>query len=61
MKQKYEEKRIIDICGVLDIDDDEGYVIIVNESKDDETKTYPLIDILKKMEGQIVNIKSSVY
>lgn len=59
MKQKYEKKTTIDVCDVLDLDDGEGYTITIEDK--DSVNSYPLSQILKLMEGQIVNIKSDIF
>lgn len=53
MKSKYEDFRCIEICGVLDKDDDDNVVVIVDED------TYQLDDIVKDLLGHTVQIKCS--
>jgi hypothetical protein len=56
MKAKFEKTVVLDAIGVLDIDDNGEYALIV-ETKDD-VKTYALSDILKEIAGTTVHIKS---
>ena len=50
-KPKYEEKTVLEIVGILDINEDNQLVVIVDES------TYLLEDILKSKLGQEVQFK----
>lgn len=57
-KQKYEEKKVISICGELQKTDND-YIVIVKD-KDDETE-YSLSDILNEMVGSIISLTSDIY
>lgn len=50
-KPKYEEKTVLEIIGVLDIDDEDNLVVCVEE------KAYDLKNILKSKIGQEVQFK----
>ena len=50
-KQKYEEKKVIDVVGILDKVDDR-YVIMVNNEE------YDLLELVEKCLGSEVCIKS---
>lgn len=58
-KQKYEEKKVIAICGRLDKTEDGDYVVTV-EDKDDYTE-YSLMDILQSMCGSVISLTSDIY
>ena len=50
-RPKYEEKTVLEIVGILDVNEDNQLVVIVDES------TYLLEDILKNKLGQEVQFK----
>ncbi len=50
-KPKYEEKTVLEIVGILDVNEDNQLVVIVDES------TYLLEDVLKNKLGQEVQFK----
>ena len=50
-KQKYEEKKVIDVVGILDKVDDR-YVIVVNN------KEYDLLELVEKCLGSGVHLMS---
>ena len=56
MKAKFEKTVGLDAIGVLDIDENGEYALIV-ETKD-SVNTYALSDILKEIAGTTVQIKS---
>lgn len=53
-KQKYEHKQVISIVGTLDKNEDDRYIITVEEK--DNIQEYDLADILKEMEGSVISI-----
>ena len=55
-KQKYEVKKLIQIVGRLDKNENNEYFITV-EDKDD-IQEYELSNILSEMEGTIINLTS---
>lgn len=57
MKQKYQCQKVLDVCGVLDLNDDNKYVIRVEEN--DEIIDYSLAEILTNLVGEVVEIKST--
>ena len=59
MKQIYEEKKVINLCGRLDKDGEGNYKVTVEDK--DSCETYDLNDILENMEGQLVSIKSDIF
>jgi hypothetical protein len=50
-KQKYEEKKVIDVVGILDKVDDR-YVIMVNNEE------YDLLELVEKCLGSVVHLNS---
>lgn len=59
-KQKYEEKRVISICGRLDKTEDGDYICTVEE-KDEGCTEYLLSDILDNMCGHVISLTSKMY
>lgn len=57
-KQKYENKRVISICGLLDKNEDGDYFITVSDKYDIET--YDLEDILSAMQGNVISLSSDI-
>ena len=57
-KQKYEKKQIITICGTLDKNEDDRYIVIVEDK--DTFQEYDLTDILEEMEGHVISLSSDV-
>lgn len=55
-KQKFEHKKVLSICGVLDKDESGEY--IVNIYTKDDYQTVSLVDILDSILGQEINISS---
>lgn len=58
-KQKFEEKKVITICGILSRNDEGEYIVAVEDKND--VKIYPLDDILKSMEDSIISLTSDIY
>lgn len=50
-KQKFEDNRVIDICGILDKDEDGEWIVLVEE------ESYSLSQYLDEMAGHEVVIK----
>lgn len=57
MKQKFEHKEVISICGRVVKENDKYYIYV--EQKDDVT-AYPIDTILEKIEGSEVTINSDI-
>ena len=58
-KQKYEEKKVISLCGLL-AKNKEGQYIVTVEEKDSLTR-YDLADILAQMEGSVISLTSAIF
>lgn len=58
-KQKYERKQVISIAGTLDKNEDDRYIITVEEK--DNIQEYDLADILKEMEGSVIVLTSDIF
>lgn len=56
MKQIYEKKKVYNVCGTLEKDENGRWVIIV-ENKDN-VETYNLDGLLSDMNGTIISLKS---
>ncbi len=52
MKECYEKKETLKICGLLDKNPDDEYTIYVDNTE------YPLVDILEKLKGQTIVLSS---
>lgn len=52
-KAKYQEKKVIEVVGILDKDEDGELVVMVDES------SYPISFILEKSLGMEVSFKAS--
>lgn len=55
-KQIMEKKKVINLIGVLDKNEEGDYTVTVEDK--DETQTYTLNDILSEIEGNIISISS---
>lgn len=58
-KQKFEYKKVINLCGVLDKTEDGNYYVSVEDK--DSTETYELSNVLEEMLGNVVNISSDIF
>jgi hypothetical protein len=59
MKQIYENKKVIKLIGRLMKNDDDEYIVVV-ENKDD-TEEYLLNDILDEMTESVISLTSDIY
>ena len=57
-KQKYENKRVISIVGTLDKNEDDRYIVTVEDK--DTFQEYDLADILEEMEGHVISLSSDI-
>lgn len=57
-KQKHEDKRIITICGILDKNENNEYIISVNEK--DNVSEYSLVGFLEEMCGSVISLTSEM-
>lgn len=57
-KQKYEDKRVVTICGILDKNEDNEYIITVNE--EDNVSEYSLVGFLEEMCGSVISLTSEM-
>lgn len=57
-KQKYERKNVIQIIGTLDKNDEDRYIVTVEDK--DNIQEYDLADILEEMEGHVISLTSDV-
>ena len=58
-KQKYEKKQIITICGTLDKNEDDRYIVTVEDK--DTFKEYDLADILEELQGSVISLTSEIF
>lgn len=58
-KQKYEEKKVITLCGLLEKDEEGRYIVSVEEK--DRFKEYDLADILVQLEGSVISLTSEIF
>ena len=58
-KQKYEKKQIITICGTLDKNEDDRYIVTVEDK--DNIQEYDLADILEEIEGSVISMTSDIF
>ena len=58
-KQKYEKKQIITICGTLDKNEDDRYIVTVEDK--DTFQEYDLTDILEELQGSVISLTSEIF
>lgn len=58
-KQKYEKKKVISIVGVLEKNEDDRYIITVEDK--DNIQEYDLADILEEIEGSVISMTSDIF
>ena len=58
MKQVFEEKKVINLCGTLDKNEDGEYFVTVEDK--DSFESYDLEKILNSMLGQVISLKSEI-
>ena len=58
-KQKYEKKQIITICGTLDKNEDDKYIVTVEDK--DTFQEYDLADILEELQGSVISLTSEIF
>lgn len=58
-KQKYEEKKVISLCGLLNKDKTGRYIVTVEEK--DSITHYDLADIFEQMEGSVISLTSEIF
>ena len=58
-KQKYEKKQIITICGTLDKNEDDRYIVTVEDK--DTFQEYDLADILEELQGSVISLTSEIF
>ena len=58
-KQKYEKKKVISIVGVLEKNEDNRYIITVEDK--DNIQEYDLADILEEIEGSVISMTSDIF
>lgn len=52
MKECYEKKQSTKVVGLLDVDEENNYIVCV------EDEQYSLNDILKELEGKVISLSS---
>ena len=58
-KQKYENKRVISIVGTLDKNEDDRYIVTVEDK--DSFQEYNLADILEELQGSVISLTSEIF
>ena len=58
-KQKYENKRVISIVGTLDKNEDDRYIVTVEDK--DSFQEYDLADILEELQGSVISLTSEIF
>ena len=58
-KQKYEKKRVISIVGTLDKNEDDRYIVTVEDK--DSFQEYDLADILEELQGSVISLTSEIF
>ena len=58
-KQKYENKRVISIAGTLDKNEDDKYIVTVEDK--DNFQEYDLADILEEIQGSVISLTSELF
>lgn len=58
-KQKYEKKQIITICGTLDKNEDDRYIVTVEDK--DTFQEYDLADVLEELQGSVISLTSEIF
>ncbi len=58
-KQKYEKKQIITICGTLDKNEDDRYIVTVEDK--DSFQEYDLANILEELQGSVISLTSEIF
>lgn len=58
-KQKYEKKRVISIVGTLDKNEDDRYIVTVEDK--DGFQEYDLADILEELQGSVISLTSEIF
>jgi hypothetical protein len=58
-KQKYEKKKVISIVGTLDKNEDDRYIVIVEDK--DSFQEYDLADILEELQGSVISLTSEIF
>ena len=58
-KQKYEKKRVISIVGTLDKNEDDRYIVTVEDK--DSFQECDLADILEELQGSVISLTSEIF
>ena len=58
-KQKYEKKKVISIVGTLDKNEDDRYIVTVEDK--DNIQEYDLADILEELQGSVISLTSEIF
>ena len=58
-KQKYEKKRVISIVGTLDKNEDDRYIVTVEDK--DSFQEYDLADSLEELQGSVISLTSEIF
>ena len=58
-KQKYEKKRVISIVGTLDKNEDDRYIVTVEDK--DSFQEYDLADISEELQGSVISLTSEIF